>query len=332
MPTARQVLDLLTRDELLRVVDQLGVLVGDRRQKAHLADRLEETGHALPEALADLSRDRLKELCRALGLDDGGKEKAGILARIVGATSGGEAAPRAKGEKAARGKSAGADLLRGPLLMTLDPALYPLDGPGVDDKRRMLDLMQRAHAHQTRNGGRVPYWVHPQGVAEILDQALRQSGELPGDEALARDIYLAAQGHDLFEDTAVTPDAVREAFGERVCLFMQQMTNEGGDADRAAYLAKMRAAPDEVRLIKLADLLDNTLSCAYGVHDLGVAWIRQFFLPIVVEMKDVLAGAELPRYPGTAKLLRDALELAHVRLVQNADKLDRRATLHTEAS
>jgi type I restriction enzyme M protein len=100
MPTARQVLDLLSRDELLRLVDRHGVIVGSRQQKAHLVERLEEKGPALPELLADFSRDRLKEICRSLGLDDSGKEKAGIIARIAGDAPTAEAAPAAPTAKA----------------------------------------------------------------------------------------------------------------------------------------------------------------------------------------------------------------------------------------
>ena len=84
MPTTCQVLDLLTRDELLRLVERLGVIVGDRRVKAHLVERLDEEAPPLPDLLADLSHDRLKEICRALGLDDAGKEKAALLDRIAG--------------------------------------------------------------------------------------------------------------------------------------------------------------------------------------------------------------------------------------------------------
>ena len=41
----------------------------------------------LAELLPDLSRDRLKELCRALGLEDGGREKSVIVERLVGRSS-----------------------------------------------------------------------------------------------------------------------------------------------------------------------------------------------------------------------------------------------------
>jgi type I restriction enzyme M protein len=85
MPDPRTVLDLLRRDELLPIVDRLGVFVTDRRVKTLLIDALVAQHPALPDLLADLSRDRLKELCRALGLDDAGREKAALLARLAGA-------------------------------------------------------------------------------------------------------------------------------------------------------------------------------------------------------------------------------------------------------
>jgi type I restriction enzyme M protein len=83
MPTPRQVLDLLSRDELLALADSHGVIVGDRRVKSHIADQLEASGPGLAGMLGGLSRDRLKELCRALDLDDAGKEKAGLVGRLA---------------------------------------------------------------------------------------------------------------------------------------------------------------------------------------------------------------------------------------------------------
>ena len=108
MPTARQVLDLLTRDELLRLVDQHDVRVTDRRQKALLAEGLAQHDRALGELLLDFSRDRLKALCRALGLDDSGRDKAVILARLVGLTSSAAPAPKANGGATTRAKTNGA--------------------------------------------------------------------------------------------------------------------------------------------------------------------------------------------------------------------------------
>jgi type I restriction enzyme M protein len=75
MPAKRQILDLLTRDELAQLVEEHRVIVGGRA-KGHLADQLDAKGPALATLLSGLSRDRLKELCRQLDLDDGGREKA----------------------------------------------------------------------------------------------------------------------------------------------------------------------------------------------------------------------------------------------------------------
>ena len=83
MPTPRQVLDLLSRNELLALADGHRIIVGDRRVKSHIVDRLETTGPAQGELLAGLSRDRLAELCRLLGLEGGGRAKAPLIARLA---------------------------------------------------------------------------------------------------------------------------------------------------------------------------------------------------------------------------------------------------------
>ena len=84
MTAKRTLLDHLTRDELADLADRHAVTPRDRRAKAALADALDMAGPALPDLLTGFSRDRLKELCRALGLDDGGREKAVLIARLAG--------------------------------------------------------------------------------------------------------------------------------------------------------------------------------------------------------------------------------------------------------
>ena len=67
-------------------------------------------------------------------------------------------------------------------------------------KTQMRVLVIQAHAHQQRNAGRVPYVAHVMSVAEVLSDALSQSGDAI-DDATKLDLYLAALGHDLYEDT-----------------------------------------------------------------------------------------------------------------------------------
>ena len=85
MPTKRAVLAELTPAELRVNLDHYGLEVDDRRIKAQLVDALARSRKArLDEVLLRLSRNRLKELCRAFGLDDAGRKKADLAARLVG--------------------------------------------------------------------------------------------------------------------------------------------------------------------------------------------------------------------------------------------------------
>ena len=98
MPTKRAILAELTSRELRDVVDGYGLGVDDRRVRAQLVDALARSRKVqLREVLAGLSRDRLKELCRAFDLDDSGRKKADLVARLVGPAGavkrGGSSAP-----------------------------------------------------------------------------------------------------------------------------------------------------------------------------------------------------------------------------------------------
>jgi len=88
----RTALDALPRDRLLALADHFEIPVADRRPKDLVLDVLAGARKFdFAALLAELSRDELKDICRALGLDDSGKEKAGIAARILDAGEGGPA-------------------------------------------------------------------------------------------------------------------------------------------------------------------------------------------------------------------------------------------------
>ncbi|XWL04112.1 class I SAM-dependent DNA methyltransferase [Sorangium sp. So ce307] len=92
MPTKRDLLTHLTRDELLAVVSRFELPVSDRRVRDQLIDAIIQARSAdLSEVLLGYPRDRLKELCRKLGLDDHGKEKAPIVERLLGKATAAEA-------------------------------------------------------------------------------------------------------------------------------------------------------------------------------------------------------------------------------------------------
>ena len=87
MPTKRAILAQLSAKELRASADNYELHVDDRRVKAQLVDVLAGSRKVrLDELLPELSRNRLKELCRALNLDDSGRKKADLIARLVGPT------------------------------------------------------------------------------------------------------------------------------------------------------------------------------------------------------------------------------------------------------
>ncbi|HOU91094.1 MAG TPA: BREX-6 system BrxE protein [Polyangiaceae bacterium] len=85
MARKRAVLDALSRDDLLQLLDACDLTVPDRRRRDALVDALARAKDAhLDALLPGLSRDSLKATCRALGLDDGGREKTVLVDRLLG--------------------------------------------------------------------------------------------------------------------------------------------------------------------------------------------------------------------------------------------------------
>lgn len=85
MSQYRPILEALSRDELLHIADSCDLHVADRRRRALLVEAIAEAPVDLGDVLPGFSRDRLKEICRELELDDSGREKTAIVERIVGA-------------------------------------------------------------------------------------------------------------------------------------------------------------------------------------------------------------------------------------------------------
>ena len=83
--TRRKALETLGRDRLVALADALDVDIPSRRSKDAAIDALAGSRKLdFGSMLGELSRDELKGICRALGLDDWGKEKAPIIKRILG--------------------------------------------------------------------------------------------------------------------------------------------------------------------------------------------------------------------------------------------------------
>ncbi len=86
MPTKRELLAHLTRDELKDIVEHFG-LKADARSPASMLEAVASSKKAkLPPILGDYLRDRLEELCEGLGLDTAGTKPA-LVERLTGKTT-----------------------------------------------------------------------------------------------------------------------------------------------------------------------------------------------------------------------------------------------------
>src|SRR6266542_2506205 len=86
--TLRRALGALPRARLSAVADSYGIAVRDRRSvSGHVEAIMAARSVAFADVLRRLSRDELKAICTALGLDPSGREKNAIIARIAGAGS-----------------------------------------------------------------------------------------------------------------------------------------------------------------------------------------------------------------------------------------------------
>ena len=95
----RDALDVLTVPRLLEIADDLGLELPPRPLKGELVEALARSRRApLARVLTLLRRDELKAICRATGLDDSGRQKSGIIDRILGRDSDGGTATLTKAE------------------------------------------------------------------------------------------------------------------------------------------------------------------------------------------------------------------------------------------
>lgn len=144
----------------------------------------------------------------------------------------------------------------------------------ADKKRLALRLCIELHSRQIRKYTGEPYAVHPISVANMVESA-----------GCGVDAVCAAYLHDVLEDTAYTYEQIKSELGKSVADMVRALTSERReDENRAARKQREKdrisLSSDEVKTIKLADLIDNTRDIVK--HDPSFA--RQY----VKEKKDLL--------------------------------------------
>jgi (p)ppGpp synthase/HD superfamily hydrolase len=145
-----------------------------------------------------------------------------------------------------------------------------------------VEFALRYHGDQRRPTG-APYLEH---LLEALEVLVRGAG------VTDREVLCAAVLHDVVEDTAATVDDVRDGFGDRVAAMVGWVTKpepaDGADrhAAKNAYLSRLRDAPDDAIVVKLADRASNVQT----LRNLGLPRQREYYAQTVAYIMP-LAGS-----------------------------------------
>lgn len=145
--------------------------------------------------------------------------------------------------------------------------------------RNALEMADRAHNGQTRNGsGGMAYIHHPVAVAELL--AERGYGE---------EVLAAALLHDVVEDSEITVEELRERFGERVAELVDALSD---DESLEPYLERkdehrrrVSGAGTEALAIYAADKLTNVGTLRRAYADQGEAVAEEFKVPLELKIE-----------------------------------------------
>lgn len=142
---------------------------------------------------------------------------------------------------------------------------------------RAVDYARIAHAAQVRKGSNIPYLYHLLGVASLVI-------EFGGNE----DQAIAGLLHDTIEDCGAAHEAaIRTQFGDAVANIVVDCTDGTAEGKashtdpearrrdwierKLAYLAHLKAAPDQTLLVSACDKLHNARAIVQDLEDPDVA-------------------------------------------------------------
>ncbi len=124
-----------------------------------------------------------------------------------------------------------------------------------------ISFAARAHEGKYRKDCETPYVSHVFRVCLTLRHVFNVDDE---------QVLAAAVLHDTIEDTDKDFDDIEERFGRDVATWVALMSKDKRvpeEVCEAAYAKQLEKAPDEVKLIKLADIYDNISDASSAVSD-----------------------------------------------------------------
>jgi (p)ppGpp synthase/HD superfamily hydrolase len=145
-------------------------------------------------------------------------------------------------------------------------------------EQKAKEFATKAHDGQRRKYTNLPYITHPAAVVELVRSVDHT------EEMLA-----ASWLHDVVEDCGVSISEIREEFGDDVASLVDWLTDvskpSDGNRERRKHLdmIHMANASPSAKTIKIADLIDNTLSIV--IYDPEFAKV---YLPEKMDLLQVL--------------------------------------------
>lgn len=182
----------------------------------------------------------------------------------------------------------------------------------LNNTEAMEILVRQYHAMQRRNNNpNIQYIEHLKGVASVLETVAESCNEIP--DSVLKDMIPAALGHDLLEDTAITEYTIRDTTNDKVLQLIKELSNPNDDAHLDDYMTKLASDSEEARLIKYADLIENTSSFCYSLHesniDNPVQRATDYYIPILAKTAEVLTKTSFEKYTKTAEAMRLTLKV-----------------------
>jgi (p)ppGpp synthase/HD superfamily hydrolase len=175
--------------------------------------------------------------------------------------------------------------------------------------RDALEMADRAHEGQTRNGsGGMAYIHHPVAVAELL-----------AEHGFGEEVIAAALLHDVIEDSETTAEELRRRFGDSVAELVEALSDDESiepyERRKDEHRRRVAAAGPDALAIYAADKLSNIRVLRRTYANEGEAVGGEFEVPLDVKEGVWAADLELlrDRVPELPFVEHLATELAALR-------------------
>ncbi|HEV7770367.1 MAG TPA: HD domain-containing protein [Solirubrobacterales bacterium] len=168
--------------------------------------------------------------------------------------------------------------------------------------REALEMAERAHAGQTRNGsGGMAYIHHPVAVAELL-----------AEHGFGEQTVAAALLHDVVEDSETSVEDVAERFGQPVAALVAALTEDESiepyERRKDAHRRQVAQAGRDAPAIYGADKLSNIRVLRRALAQEGESAGEEFEVPLKV--KERIWADDMEMLRREAPLLPFAEDLA----------------------